>query len=185
MVNYFKNIWLGIYTVLVGMKLTLIHLFQRNVTIQYPDERYPIPDNARNRLYLDPDLCDACNRCVRACPVKCITVESIRAVPGKTPSLKNGDKRNMWVTLYQIDFAKCCFCGLCTEPCPTNAINHTTEFEYSSYKREDLIYTFVKMSDEEKAQKLKELEEWQASKKKAADEAKAKEDSNKKEVNKE
>ena len=96
--NYFRNIWLDVYTVLVGMRLTLIHLFERNVTVQYPKERYPIPDNARNRLFLDKELCDGCNRCVRACPVNCITIETLRAVPGKTPPLKDGSKRNLWVT---------------------------------------------------------------------------------------
>jgi formate hydrogenlyase subunit 6/NADH:ubiquinone oxidoreductase subunit I len=177
MLNYFKNMWLGVFTVLVGMRLTLIHLFARNVTVQYPDERYPIPANARNRLILDPDLCDACNRCVRACPVNCITVESIRAVPALTPPLRNGDKRNLWVTKYEIDFAKCCFCALCVEPCPTNAITTTPEFEYSSYKREDLIYTFVKMSEEEQKIKQDQLAEFQAEQKKKKDaEAKAKAD---------
>ncbi|ROL61521.1 NADH-quinone oxidoreductase subunit I [Bacteroidetes/Chlorobi group bacterium ChocPot_Mid] len=175
MLNYFKNMWLGVYTVLVGLRLTLIHLFSRNVTVQYPDERYPIPPNARNRLYLDPELCDACLRCAKACPVNCISIESLRAVPGLTPPLKNGDKRNLWVTHYEIDFAKCCFCGLCTEPCPTNAINTTTEFEYSTTKREDLIYTFVKMSDEEKKEKEEQLAIYQAEqKKKKAAEAEAK-----------
>ncbi len=175
MLNYFKNMWLGVFTVLVGLRLTLIHLFARNVTVQYPDEQYPIPPNARNRLYLDPDLCDACMRCSKACPVNCITIESIRAVPGETPPLKDGTKRNLWVTNYQIDFAKCCFCALCVEPCPTNAIVMTTEFEYSAYTREELHYTFVKMSDEEKKEKEAQLAVYQdEQKKKKAAEATAK-----------
>jgi NADH-quinone oxidoreductase chain I len=176
MLRYFKNIWLGVYTVLVGMRLTLIHLFSRNVTVQYPDERYPIPDNARNRLYLDAELCDACNRCARACPVNCITVEGLRAVPDKAPPLKNGDKRSQWVIKYEIDFAKCCFCSLCTEPCPTNAIYMTTEFEYSSYDRQDLIYKFVDWPEEKIEEKKKELAVYQAEQKKkkeAAAKAKA------------
>lgn len=171
MLNYFRNIWLGVWTVVIGLRLTLIHLFSPNVTVQYPDEQYPIPDNARNRLKLDPDLCDACNRCVRACPVNCITVESIRAVPGKTPPLKDGTKRNLWVTKYEIDFAKCCFCSLCTEPCPTNAIFMTKEFEYSALNRKDLIYTFVDMSSEEQAVKQKELADFQEEQKKKKDAA--------------
>jgi NADH-quinone oxidoreductase subunit I len=173
MLNYFKNMWLGVFTVLVGLRLTLIHLFARNVTVQYPDEQYPIPPNARNRLYLDPDLCDACLRCVKACPVNCITVESLRAVPALTPPLKNGDKRNLWVTDYKIDFAKCCFCALCVEPCPTSAIIMTTEFEYSAYTREELHYTFVKMSDEDRKEKESQLAVYQEEqkKKKAADAA--------------
>jgi len=179
MAKYFKSVWLGVYTVLVGMRLTLIHLFKRNVTVQYPDERYPIPDNARNRLYMDKELCDACNRCARACPVDCITVEGIRAIPGES-KLKNGDKRNLWVTNYQIDFAKCCFCALCVEPCPSNAIYMTTEFEYSTEDRNELIYTFASMPKEEQEEKKARFAEFQAEKKRKAAEAKAKKEADEK-----
>lgn len=179
MAKYFKSVWLGVYTVLVGMRLTLIHLFKRNVTVQYPDERYPIPDNARNRIYVDMDLCDACNRCARACPVDCITVEGIRAIPGEA-KLSNGDKRNQWVANYQIDFAKCCFCGLCIEPCPSNANTMTVEFEYSTENRDDLIYTFSKMTPEEIKEKKEKYEVFQAEKKRKAAEAKAKKEAEEK-----
>ncbi len=171
MAKYFKNIWLGIYTVLVGMSLTLKHLFYRNVTIQYPDERYPIPDNARNRLYVDPDLCTGCKACERICPVQCIEIDTIKGVPGKVPPTKNGQKRALWVAKFDIDFSKCCFCGFCTEPCPTGAIYHTTEFEYSSSSREELKYTFIEMTPEEIEEKKKELAQFQAEKKKKAEAA--------------
>ncbi len=176
MPKYFKNIWLGISTVLIGMRLTLIHLFKRNVTIQYPKERHPMPETERNRLYVDPELCNGCNQCARACPVECITIDTLKAVPGDAPPLKDGSKRSLWVKNYQIDFAKCCFCGLCTEPCPTNAIYHTKEFEYSSEDRDDLVYTFITMSEEDIAEKKKLLEKHKAEKKKkkeAAAKAKA------------
>lgn len=144
MIPYFKKIWLGIFTVLVGMKITFHHLFERNVTIQYPDERMPVPDNARNRLYVDMSDCNGCNGCVRACPVNCITVETVKAVAGDdVPPLRSGGKRGLWVTSYEIDFAKCCYCALCTEACPTNAIRSTKEYEYSTYSREELVYNFV------------------------------------------
>ena len=32
MVKYFNNIWSGIYTVIIGMKITLRHLFVKKVT---------------------------------------------------------------------------------------------------------------------------------------------------------
>jgi NADH-quinone oxidoreductase subunit I len=142
MVKYFKTIWLGFWTAVIGMKITFIHLFRHNVTIQYPKERFPIPDGTngthvgRNRLEMDMDLCEGCRRCARICPVDCIEIETIMVVKTvEQPTLKNGDRRPLWVPKYEIDFSKCCFCGLCTTVCPTNAIYHTTEFEYSTYQR--------------------------------------------------
>ncbi len=160
MINYFKNIWLGFYTVLIGMRITLEHLFAKKVTNQYPDSYHPVrsgdmPSNARNRLQLVYDDCNGCGGCVRACPVNCIDVETIKVVPDDViPPLKtSGKKRGLWVSKYDLDHAKCCFCGLCTEACPTEAIVMTTEFEYSTRKREDLIYRFSEMTPEQVAEK--------------------------------
>ena len=36
------------------------------------------------------------------------------------------------------------YCGLCSEPCPTGSIHHTTEFEGADYSLESLIRRFVK-----------------------------------------
>lgn len=185
MISYFRSVWQGIYTVLLGMKITLIHLFSKNVTVQYPnvhptEKAGPdkMPPNARNRLYVDMEECNGCMGCVRACPVNCITVETVKVVPGDTaPPLRSGAKRGLWVTNYEIDFAKCCFCGLCTEACPTNAIVMTTEFEYSAYDRNDLIYNFVRMQNTMTPEKIKEVKEkyekFQQEKKKAEAEKKA------------
>jgi len=202
MIRYFKAIWEGLWTVLVGMKITFMHLFEKNVTIQYPKQRFPIPDGsdgtaiARNRLEMDMELCDGCQRCSRACPVNCIDVKITQVVKTEEqPLLSNGDKRNAWVPVYDIDFAKCCYCGLCTTVCPTDAIHHTPEFEYSTYNRDGYVkyyfdknedydkglkYSFVNQTEEfleEKAKALADFKAAKAAEKKAADAAKAKEES--------
>lgn len=180
--KYFYNIWLGFYTVLVGLGITLRHLFGRKVTKQYP-EKIPnseslakeglLPANSRNRIFVDMDDCNGCNGCVRACPVNCITVDTIKVVPGdEIPPLKSGGKRGLWVSKYQIDFALCCFCSLCTEACPTHAIVMTPEFEYSAYNRKDLIYTFAEMPEDEVKDKNARFAKFQAEKKKKAAAAK-------------
>ena len=48
------------------------------------------------------------------------------------------------MTRFDIDMAKCMYCGLCSEPCPTGAIHHTPEFEGADYSLESLIRRFVK-----------------------------------------
>jgi NADH-quinone oxidoreductase subunit I len=171
MKKYINNIWLGVYTVLVGMKITFAHLFVKKVTVQYPDERYPIPDIARNRLYVDMDDCIGCDQCAKACPVKCITVETAKSLPTEDlGTTSNGQKKRLWITKFDIDFAKCCFCGLCTYPCPTTCIKMTTFFEYSEYNRNNLLYSFASLGPEQIKEKKEQASaaEKEAAAKKAA-----------------
>ena len=177
--KYFKNVWLGVYTILIGMKITFSHLFTKAVTIQYPDERLQLPDRERNRLFVNMDDCIGCDQCARACPVDCIYLETIKAVPGdtvgRTGVTSNGKKKALFVPTFTIDIAKCCYCQLCVFPCPTECIYMTDVFEFSEYDRNKFIYEFTDMTPEqiiEKKEKLgaytKEQEE-----KKAAAKAKA------------
>lgn len=183
--KYFKNIWLGLYTVSVGMKITFAHLFTKAVTIQYPDERLQLPERERNRLFVNMDDCIGCDQCARACPVNCIYLETIKAVPGdivgRTGVTSNGKKKALFVPTFTIDIAKCCYCQLCVFPCPTECIYMTDVYEFSEYKRENFIYEFTDMTPDqiaEKKVKQEAFEKEQAEKKaaaaKAAAEAKAK-----------
>jgi len=178
--GYFEKIWLGVKTVLIGMGITLKHLFSHNVTIQYPNVHPTdkagsdrMPDNARNRLFMDYDLCSGCGGCVRACPVDCINLNTVKAVPDDdVPPLKDGAKRGLWVLDFEIDFSKCCFCGLCVPACPTGAMKMTTEFEYSTLNKEDLVYKFSHLSKEFAEEKTKIYNKFAAEKKKKDAEAK-------------
>ncbi len=170
--QYFKNIWDGIWTVVVGMKVTLRHLFTPAVTIQYPDVKIKLPERARNRLYVNMDDCIGCDQCSMACPVDCITIETLKSTPDVDLGLTSvGTKKRLYVTRFDIDIAKCCYCGLCVPPCPTECIKMTDVYEFSEYERGNLIYRFATMTPEEidaaKA-KLAAYEKEQAEKKAAA-----------------
>ena len=172
MSGYFKDIYDGIATAMVGMKITWKHLFVKNVTIQYPDEAHDIPERVRNRLYVNMDDCIGCDQCAKACPVNCITIETAKSLPeedlGETSV---GNKKKLWVTRFDIDIAKCCYCGLCVPPCPTECIFMTPVFEFSEYNRNDLIYRFSTLSEEEAAEKVANAErvKAEAAAKKAAE----------------
>lgn len=165
MKEYFLNIWTGLSTVAIGMKVTFKHLFVPAVTIQYPNVRVELPERERNRLYVNMDDCIGCDQCSRACPVNCIEIETVKSLPtedlGKT---SNGKKKALWVTKFDIDLAKCCYCQLCVFPCPTECIYMTDVYEFSEFERKDFIYDYVTLTTEERKQKKLNYQKFEAEK---------------------
>src|SRR5690606_36721613 len=43
--------------------------------------------------------------------------------------------------VYQINYLRCIFCGLCNEACPTSALTMTNEYEIADNNSADLIFT--------------------------------------------
>ncbi|MDP2036342.1 MAG: NADH-quinone oxidoreductase subunit I [Ignavibacteria bacterium] len=163
--EYFRNTWDGIYTVLVGMRITFKHLFTPAVTIQYPEVKVKLPDRVRNRLYVNIDDCIGCDQCARACPVSCIEIDTVKSIPGEDlGTTSNGKKKALWVTKFDIDIAKCCYCQLCVFPCPTECIYMTDVYEFSEYERANLLYKFSALNQDEAAQKKVNYEKFQTEK---------------------
>jgi len=163
--EYFKNTWDGLYTVLVGMRITFKHLFTPAVTIQYPEVKVKLPDRVRNRLYVNIDDCIGCDQCARACPVNCIEIDTVKSIPGEDlGTTSNGKKKALWVTKFNIDIAKCCYCQLCVFPCPTECIYMTDIYEFAEFERANLLYKFSALNGEEAAQKKVNYEKFQAEK---------------------
>lgn len=163
--QYLKNTYDAIWTVLIGMKVTFRHLFQPSVTIQYPDVKPNLPERARNRLFVNMDDCIGCDQCARACPVNCIHIETLKSTPTDSPGeTSQGKKKALWVTKFDIDIAKCCYCSLCVYPCPTECIEMTKVYEFSEFERTDLVYNFATLTNEEILDKQKRFEEFTAQK---------------------
>lgn len=165
MKDYLKNTWDGLFTILIGMKVTWKHLFVPAVTIQYPEERVPMVERARNRLFVNMDDCIGCKQCETACPVNCIEIETVKGLPTDTLGLTSqGKKKALWVTKFEIDIAKCCYCQLCVFPCPTECIVMTDVYEFSEFDRDDLNYSFASLTDTEVKEKKENFEKFQAEK---------------------
>lgn len=151
-----------------GMKVTMKHLFGDKVTIQYPEDKPILPDRERSRLYVNMDDCIGCLQCERACPVDCITIDTEKAVPGDEPGeTSQGKKKALWVTQFDIDMGKCCFCNLCVPPCPTDCIYMTNVYEFAEYDRNSFIYNFSTLTEAEKKEKVSKAAEQEEKKKKA------------------
>ena len=168
MKDYFLNIWTAIRTVSKGLSVTGNAFLKTNglrkvrngydygsgdVTISYPDVKDNIPSISRNRLFMHQEGCISCNKCAVICPVECITIDSRKKNDNENPDAKTPPEfkskpLKLKLLRFDIDEALCCFCGLCTEVCPTDCIVHTTEYEYSKYDRDNLVYDYLKFKDE-------------------------------------
>ena len=170
--TFFYCIFHSLYTVLVGMKITIKHIFTRSATIQYPTVKMKIPERGRNRLFVNIDDCIGCDQCAIACPVDCITIETIKSTPDMDLGMTSKNtKKRLYIPRFDIDIAKCCYCGLCVWPCPTECIVMTDVYEFSEYDRHNLIYSFSNMTTEEitaAQDRLVKFNEEQAAKKAAA-----------------
>lgn len=165
MKRYFKDIWDSFYTIGIGMGVTFRHLFTKSVTIQYPDVKLELTDRARNRLYVNMDDCIGCDQCSKACPVNCITIETVKTVPPDDLGVTStGNPKRLWVTKFDIDIAKCCYCALCVYPCPTECIKMTDVYEFSEFDRHNLLYNFSTMTPAEVENATMKFEKWQADK---------------------
>ena len=111
---------------------------ERLVTVQYPEERRPQAEAARNFPFLVYDgedrqkglRCVACLICEKECPPQCIYIvkDTVRK-PDHTGKLQSQPK------VFDIDTSVCMSCQICVEVCPFDAIKMDVEYELSTSDR--------------------------------------------------
>jgi NADH-quinone oxidoreductase subunit I len=144
MLNYFKDIGLGIVTILKSMWVACLHFFTPAVTLQYPTVKWTMPERSRARLTNNISDCIGCSQCARVCPTNCITVKSEKRGKDEPEVFaSNGTPIKLRTYIYDIDMGLCCYCALCTFACPTNCLTMTPAYEYSVYDLKDHIYHFA------------------------------------------
>ena len=112
----------------------------RLVTVEYPEERLPLKEAARNFPFLvfdgnDPALglrCVACQICEKECPPQCIYIVKDTA---KKPDYMG--KMQFQAKIFDIDVSVCMSCQICVEVCPFEAIKMDNEYELSTSDRFD------------------------------------------------
>lgn len=117
-------------------------------TIQYPEEKLPVPEEFRYLPFLvyekgesgEKNLrCTSCGICVKVCPPQCIwivrTSDPVTGRPVPTPAE------------FYIDVDLCMNCGLCAEYCPFDAIKMDHDYEIATNNRfRDNIYDINKLA---------------------------------------
>ncbi|NIM65963.1 MAG: 4Fe-4S dicluster domain-containing protein, partial [Candidatus Latescibacteria bacterium] len=101
-------------------------------TVQYPEEKLPVPEEFRYIPFLlydvdeegkQLDRCTSCGICAKVCPPQCIWIvrtedpETGRPVPEPLE--------------FYIDVDICMNCGFCAEYCPFDAIKMDHDYELS------------------------------------------------------
>src|SRR5438552_2600345 len=130
--------------ILKGMAVTLRNFAgsyfdkERLITVQYPEERSPLPENYRNFPFLifdgsDPHAglrCVACQICEKECPPQCIYI-----IKSKDKKPDYVGKPQFYPAIFDIDVSVCMSCQICVEVCPFEAIKMDTEYELSTADR--------------------------------------------------
>jgi len=112
----------------------------RLTTVQYPEERVPQKEAARNFPFLVYDgedwekglRCVACCICEKECPPQCIYI--VKDTARKPDYL---GKLQFQPKVFDIDTSVCMSCQICVEVCPFDAIKMDVEYELSTGNRFD------------------------------------------------
>ena len=105
-------------------------------SIQYPEEKMPVPEEFRFIPFLVYDTnedgtkqirCTSCGICAKACPPQCIWIE-------QTTNPDTGRPVPEPVEFF-IDIDICMNCGYCAEYCPFDAIKMDHDYEMASFDR--------------------------------------------------
>ncbi|MCX6329603.1 MAG: 4Fe-4S binding protein [Bacteroidia bacterium] len=139
--NYLKEVLMGVWSLLKGMKVTGSYFFSPSkiVTQKYPNNRNKLvmfdrfkgevimPHNEKNE-----HKCTGCGICEINCPNGSIEIIS------KTIATEDGKKKRA-IDKHIYRLSMCTFCALCVKSCPSNALAFSQEFEHAVFNRALLI----------------------------------------------
>lgn len=129
--NWFQRFYL--VEIIKGLYITMRNFFfARKVTLQFPEDRRAYSDRFRGLHYIKAvngvENCTACMLCPTVCPAQCIHI-----IAGERPD------KEKYPVKFEIDVLRCCFCGMCEEACPKDAIKLSNIYEMSMDHR--VVYT--------------------------------------------
>jgi NADH-quinone oxidoreductase subunit I len=174
MTGALKQIWndvAGLWSLVVGLKVTGSYFFRPQVTVHYPRRTVDNLASFRGPIELapnpdDPDRprCIACMTCVTVCPGGCISVTKQKKAEGSTPGRPDADagavdktapkKAPKGPSLFIYDYTLCSLCGLCAENCPVHALRFSNRAYLAGTDKKAFIFNLLEQFAE--AQKAQE-----------------------------
>jgi NADH-quinone oxidoreductase subunit I len=132
---------LYLINIIKGMVITFSHMFKKQPTIHYPEQKREFSPVFRGLHVLNRDeegkeRCTACGLCAVACPAEAITMEAAE----RTEDELHLYREEKYAAKYEINMLRCIFCGLCEEACPKDAIYLSETFAPANYTRKGFIY---------------------------------------------
>jgi NADH-quinone oxidoreductase subunit I len=132
---------LYLINIIKGMMITFSHMFKKQPTIRYPEEKREFSPVFRGLHVLNRDeegreRCTACGLCAVACPAEAITMEAAERMEGE----ENLYREEKYAAKYEINMLRCIFCGLCEDACPKDAIYLSETFAPANFTRKGFIY---------------------------------------------
>lgn len=144
LINALKGLW----SLVVGLKITGVELTRPWITVHYPRQEVKNIPTYRGHIELVPHAddpltpcCIICMRCAEICPSRCITIrahikgeENGRAadqglllgpnvaVPGSRHLEPPPDRIERVLDVFHLNYSTCSLCGLCVQGCPVGAI---------------------------------------------------------------
>jgi NADH-quinone oxidoreductase subunit I len=126
----------------IGMMTTSKHMGRHAITLQYPKEKWPMPERSRGIVVLLSDKetgdlnCTVCMLCARACPTAAIQIK-----------YEKDEKKKRQLKDFVVDYNLCCFCGLCEDACNFSAIKMAPKYEFSTLDKNDLVWHTEKLQE--------------------------------------
>ncbi|MGM0538584.1 MAG: 4Fe-4S dicluster domain-containing protein [Thermodesulfobacteriota bacterium] len=169
-VKKFNDTIMGLWSLLVGLKVTAFNFTRPQVTVHYPRQTVPSLEGYRGHIELIPQdddplkpKCIACNTCVRMCPSCCISLTAIKpqkkaAEDKETSGAESGEKpkpkkAKPELESFVLDYNYCSLCGQCVQNCPVDALRYTSDVYLAGFSRQEFVFDLLARLHDQAAQK--------------------------------